>query len=87
MRCFARCVVPNTCSNANSDRGNTANRNQPGSSKAVIILIILVLLLFAGGGGYYGYGHYGMLGGISPVGLIIVCAVVYFLFYRNNPRI
>ncbi len=48
----------------------------------MILVIILVLLLFGGGGGYYGYNHYGPLGGMGP--LLLVILVVWLLVGRGR---
>ena len=50
-----------------------------------ILIIILLLILFGGlGGGYYGYSHYGMGGGVSILGVVLIVAVVLFVFGRGR---
>ena len=50
-----------------------------------ILIIILLLILFGGfGGGYYGYSHYGTGGGISILGVVLIIALVLFLFGRGR---
>ena len=50
-----------------------------------LLLIILLLVLFGGlGGGYYGYSHYGMGGGVSILGVILIVALVLFVFRRGR---
>lgn len=50
-----------------------------------ILIIILLLILFGGlGGGYYGYSHYGMGGGVSILGMVLIIAVVLFVARRGR---
>jgi hypothetical protein len=44
-----------------------------------VLLIILILLLFGGGGGYYGYSHWGPVGGGGFVGVALLVILVLFL--------
>jgi hypothetical protein len=61
--------------------GHTAK----GTAMDTILLIIVLLILFGGfGGGYYGYSHYGMGGGISVLGVVLLIAVVLFVFGRGR---
>ena len=50
-----------------------------------ILIIIVLLILFGGlGGGYYGFSHYGTGGGISILGVVLIVAVVLFVFGRGR---
>ena len=50
-----------------------------------ILIIIILLILFGGlGGGFYGYSHYGMGGGVSILGVVLIVAVALFLFGRRR---
>jgi Protein of unknown function (DUF3309) len=56
-----------------------------GTVMDTILLIIVLLILFGGfGGGYYGYSHYGTGGGISILGVVLIIALVLFLFGRRR---
>jgi hypothetical protein len=56
-----------------------------GTFMDTILIIILLLILFGGGGGgYYGYSHYGMGGGIGIFGVVLIIAVVLFIFGRGR---
>jgi uncharacterized membrane protein len=46
----------------------------------LLIIIVLLILFGGGGGGYYGYSHYGMGGGIGILGVVLIIALVLFLF-------
>ena len=46
----------------------------------MLLLIIVLLLLFGGGGGYYGYSRWGTGGGVGILGLVVIIAVVLYLF-------
>jgi hypothetical protein len=49
-----------------------------------LLLIILLILLLGGGGGYYGYSAYGAGGGIGILGVVLIIALVVFLFGRGR---
>lgn len=44
-----------------------------------VLIIILILLLFGGGGGYYGYSHWGPVGGGGYVGVALVVILILFV--------
>jgi len=44
-----------------------------------LLLIIVILLLFGGGGGYYGYSHWGPVGGGGFVGVALLVILILFL--------
>ena len=46
----------------------------------MLLLIIVLVLLFGGGGGYYGYSRWGSGGGMGIVGIVVVSALVFYLF-------
>jgi hypothetical protein len=50
----------------------------------ILIIVLLLILLGGGGGGYYGYSHYGMGGGIGILGVVLIVALVLFLFGRGR---
>ena len=45
----------------------------------MLLVIILLILLFGFGGGIWGYGHYGMAGGVGPFGLILVFVLILWI--------
>jgi len=56
-----------------------------GTVMDTILIIILLLILFGGlGGGYYGFSHYGTGGGIGILGVVLIVALVLFLFGRGR---
>lgn len=46
----------------------------------MLLLIIVLVLLLGGGGGYYGHSRWGMGGGIGIFGVVLIIAVLYFVF-------
>jgi hypothetical protein len=46
----------------------------------MLLLIIVLLLLFGGGGGYYGYSRWGNRGGVGVVRVVLIIALVVYLF-------
>jgi hypothetical protein len=46
----------------------------------MLLLIIVLVLLFGVGGGYYGNSRWGMGGGIGIFGLVLIIAVLAFVF-------
>jgi hypothetical protein len=46
----------------------------------MLLLIIVLVLLFGVGGGYYGHSRWGMGGGVSIFGVVLIIAVLYFVF-------
>ena len=46
----------------------------------MLLLIILLLLVFGGGGGYYGYSQWGAGGGLGIFGIVLLVAVVVYMF-------
>jgi hypothetical protein len=46
----------------------------------MLLLVIVLLLLFGGGGGYYGYSRWGNRGGIGIFGVVLIIALIVYLF-------
>ena len=44
-----------------------------------VLIIVVILLLFGGGGGYYGYSHWGAIGGGGFVGTALLVILNLFL--------
>lgn len=49
-------------------------------SMGPILLIVILVIVFGGGGGYYGYRTWGPTGGIGIVGVVLIIAVLWYLF-------
>ena len=45
----------------------------------MMLVLVIVLILLALGGGGLGYSRYGVVGGITPIGLILVVLLVLYL--------
>jgi hypothetical protein len=51
----------------------------------LLVVIVVILLLFGGGGGYYGYHQWGPTGGgVSVLGVLLICLVLWLIFGRRD---
>jgi hypothetical protein len=45
----------------------------------MLLLIIILILLFGGGGGYYGYGRWGVGGGMGILETVLLTVLIVYL--------
>jgi hypothetical protein len=51
----------------------------------IIVILIILFLIFGGGSGFYGYSHWGTLGGgLGLGGVLAILFVCWLLFGRGN---